>query len=50
MRSCVAVAPLLTCTISELNAGTKYSVRLRAYTVPAGPSPQSVAVKVTTKR
>ena len=50
MRSCVAAAPLLTCTISELNAGTKYSVRLRAYTVPAGPSPQSVAVKVTTKR
>ena len=50
MRSCVAVAPLLTCTISELNAGTKYSVRLRAYTVPAGPSPQSVAMKVTTKR
>ncbi len=50
MRSCVAAAPLLTCTISGLNAGTKYSVRLRAYTVPAGPSPQSVAVKVTTKR
>jgi CubicO group peptidase (beta-lactamase class C family) len=50
MRSCVAAAPLLTCTISELNAGTKYSVRLRAYTVPAGPSPQSAAVKVTTKR
>jgi len=50
MRSCVAAAPLLTCTISELNAGTKYSVRLRAYTVPAGTSPQSVAVKVTTKR
>ena len=50
MRSCVAAAPLLTCTISELNAGTKYSVRLRAYSVPAGPSPQSVAVKVTTKR
>jgi CubicO group peptidase (beta-lactamase class C family) len=49
-RSCVAAAPILTCTISGLDAGTKYSVRLRAYTVPAGPSPQSVAVKVTTKR
>jgi CubicO group peptidase (beta-lactamase class C family) len=50
MRSCVAAAPLLTCAISGLDAGTKYSVRLRAYTVPAGPSPQSVAVKVRTKR
>jgi len=49
-RSCAAVAPLLTCVISGLDAGTKYSVRLRAYTVPAGPSPQSVAVKVMTKR
>jgi CubicO group peptidase (beta-lactamase class C family) len=49
-RSCVAAAPLLTCAISGLDAGTKYSVRLRAYTTPAGPSPQSVAVKVTTKR
>ena len=50
MRSCVAAAPLLTCSISGLDASTKYSVRLRAYTVPAGPSPQSAAVKVTTKR
>jgi hypothetical protein len=49
-RSCAAAAPLLTCSISGLDAGTKYSVRLRAYTVPAGPSPQSVAVKVMTKR
>ena len=49
-RSCSAVAPLLTCVISGLDAGTKYSVRLRAYTVPAGPSPQSVAVQVMTKR
>jgi len=49
-RSCAAVAPLLTCAISGLDAGTKYSVRLLAYTVPAGPSPRSVAVKVTTKR
>jgi hypothetical protein len=49
-RSCVAAAPLLTCAISGLDAGTKYSVRLRAYSVPAGPSPQSAAVKVTTKR
>ena len=48
-RSCVAAAPLLTCAISGLDAGTKYSVRLLAYTVPAGPSPRSVAVKVTTK-
>ena len=50
MRSCVTAAPLLTCVISGLDAGTKYSVRLRAYTVPAGPSPRSTAVKVTTKR
>ena len=49
-RSCVAAAPLLTCAISGLDAATKYSVRLRAYTVPAGPSPHSAAVKVTTKR
>ena len=49
-RSCVAAAPLLTCAISGLDAATKYSVRLRAYTVPAGPSPNSAAVKVTTKR
>jgi hypothetical protein len=49
-RSCVAAAPLLTCAISGLDAGTKYSVRLRAYSVPAGPSPQSAAVKVRTKR
>ena len=49
-RSCVATAPLLTCAISGLDAATKYSVRLRAYTVPAGPSPNSAAVKVTTKR
>jgi hypothetical protein len=49
-RSCSAVAPLLTCAISGLDAGTKYSVRLRAYTVPAGPSPRSVAVQVMTKR
>ena len=49
-RSCVAAAPLLTCAISGLDAGTKYSVRLLAYTVPAGPSPRSVAVKVATKR
>ena len=48
-RSCVAAAPLLTCAISGLDAGTKYSVRLRAYSVPAGPSPQSAAVKVRTK-
>lgn len=49
-RSCAAVAPLLTCTISSLDAGTTYTVRLRAYTIPAGPSPQSGAVKVATKR
>jgi CubicO group peptidase (beta-lactamase class C family) len=49
-RSCVAAAPLLTCAISGLDAGTKYSVRLLAYTIPAGPSPRSAAVKVTTKR
>ena len=49
-RSCVATAPPLTCAISGLDAATKYSVRLRAYTVPAGPSPNSAAVKVTTKR
>ena len=49
-RSCVAAAPLLTCAISGLDAGTKYSVRLRAYSVPAGPSPRTTAVQVTTKR
>ena len=50
LRSCVAAAPLLTCAIGGLDAATKHSVRLRAYTVPAGPSSRSVAVKVTTKR
>ena len=49
-RSCVAAAPPLTCAISGLDAGTKYSVRLRAYSVPAGPSPRTTAVQVTTKR
>jgi len=49
-RSCAAVAPLFTCVIGGLDAGTKYSVRLLAYTVPGGPSPRSAAVKVTTKR
>lgn len=49
-RSCVAAAPLLTCAITGLDAGTRYSVRLRAYVIPAGPSAPSVAVKVSTKR
>jgi hypothetical protein len=49
-RSCVAAAPILTCTISGLSAGTKYSVRLLAYTIPAGPSLRSDAVKIATKK
>lgn len=49
-RSCSAVAPLLSCTITALDAGTKYSVRLRAYAIPVGPSQRSVAVKATTKK
>ena len=44
------VAPQLTCTITGLDPGTKYSVRLRAYAIPAGPSAASLAAKVTTKR
>ena len=49
-RSCAVVAPQLTCTITGLDPGTKYSVRLRAYAIPAGPSAASLAAKVTTKR
>ena len=49
-RSCAVVAPQLTCTITGLDPGTKYSVRLRAYSIPAGPSAASLAAKVTTKR
>jgi hypothetical protein len=49
-RTCVAVAPELTCAITGLDPGTKYSVQLRAYAIPAGPSAASLAAKVTTKR
>jgi len=49
-RSCTAITPLLRCTISALDPGTRYNVRLRAYTIPAGPSPSSSVVKVATKR
>jgi hypothetical protein len=49
-HSCTAAAPLLHCTIGSLDPGTKYSVRLRAFSIPVGPSPRSTAVKVATKR
>ncbi|MFM8998070.1 MAG: fibronectin type III domain-containing protein [Candidatus Limnocylindrus sp.] len=49
-RSCRAVASERSCTITGVTPGTKYSVRLLAYTIPAGPSPQSDAVKIATKR
>lgn len=50
VRSCRAVASERSCTITGVTPGTKYSVRLLAYTIPAGPSPQSDAVKIATKR
>jgi len=49
-RSCRAVASERSCTITGVTPGTKYSVRLLAYTIPAGPSPQSDAVKIATKK
>jgi len=49
-RSCRAVASERDCTITSLTPGTKYSVRLVAYTIPAGPSPRSDAVKISTKK
>ncbi|MFZ9703023.1 MAG: serine hydrolase [Candidatus Limnocylindrus sp.] len=49
-RTCVAVASERTCAITGLDPGTKYSVRLRAYAIPAGPSAASLAAKVMTKR
>ena len=49
-RTCTAATPLMHCTISALDPGTKYSVRLRAYTIPAGPSARTGAVRITTKR
>ena len=49
-RTCRAVASERKCTITSLTPGTKYSVRLAAYTIPAGSSPRSDAVKIATKK
>lgn len=49
-RSCRAVASERNCTITSLTPGATYSVRLVAYTIPAGPSPRSDAVKISTKK
>lgn len=49
-RSCRAIASERSCTITNVAPGTKYSVQLLAYTIPAGPSPQSDALKIATKR
>ena len=39
-RSCVAEASERTCTIKGLTAGVTYTVTLRAWVAPAGPSPE----------
>jgi CubicO group peptidase (beta-lactamase class C family) len=49
-RSCRADASERDCTITSLTPGATYSVRLVAYTIPAGPSPRSDAVKIATKK
>ena len=49
-RSCRADASERECTITSLTPGATYSVRLVAYTIPAGPSPRSDAVKIATKK
>jgi CubicO group peptidase (beta-lactamase class C family) len=49
-RSCRADASERECTITSLTPGATYSVRLVAYTIPAGSSPRSDAVKIATKK
>ena len=49
-RTCRADASERDCTITSLTPGTTYSVRLAAYTIPAGSSPRSDAVKIATKK
>ncbi|MFZ9763715.1 MAG: fibronectin type III domain-containing protein, partial [Candidatus Limnocylindrus sp.] len=49
-RSCRADASERECTIANLTPGVTYSVRLVAYTIPAGPSPRSDVVKIATKK
>ena len=49
-RSCRADASERDCTITSLTPGATYSVRLVAYTIPAGPSPRSDVVKIATKK
>ncbi len=48
--TCTAAAIKSSCTITGLTPNTKYRVSLRAYSVPAGPAPESTKVTATTKR